>query len=320
MAQLEDKINTTLDQVISSDWRGQGRGGSAGAKGGRKKKGSGRGASKEGGRGVLGRTVKGAGKKAGGGKGGNAGAVRVKKTLFGKKRRSEKASGKGGADRDWAKGNSKGKGTGKLKKRRLSKGKGKGKGKWSEREDNGYTGGGQRSWREDSWKGKGGGEGKGKRLKRVKGKGKGTGKLRSKGKGKKRGMSQDNDGYQVRRSIEKRQPRMRLRGIDKGKGTGLEGMARGFAIATREGGRKGWGKAAGQGAREREQRRERRGGGADRMGRISPDDERMMKKITIVAQLDKVPKPTPAMQGFNMGRSRNERGGSLSRRFASRDR
>jgi len=114
---------------------------------------------------------------------------------------------------------------------------------------------------------------------------------------------------------------MRAGTLEAGKGKG-KGMSRAFAIATGGGlGRRGtWGKGTGKG-REREERHERRGDG-DAVGRLSADDERMMKKITIVAQLDKVPKPTSAMQGFSMGsRNRSERGGSLSRRFgANRER
>lgn len=52
---------------------------------------------------------------------------------------------------------------------------------------------------------------------------------------------------------------------------------------------------------------------------LSAEDRRMMKKITIVAQLDKVPKPHPAMLGMSNGRGRRSSGdsGSLSSRFAA---
>jgi len=51
---------------------------------------------------------------------------------------------------------------------------------------------------------------------------------------------------------------------------------------------------------------------------LTAEDKRMMKKITIVAQLDKVPKPHPAMQGMAPGKnSRRRSEGSLSSRFAA---
>eukprot|EP00930_Biecheleria_cincta_P036537 TRINITY_DN25041_c0_g1_i1.p1 TRINITY_DN25041_c0_g1~~TRINITY_DN25041_c0_g1_i1.p1 ORF type:complete len:295 (-),score=58.62 TRINITY_DN25041_c0_g1_i1:27-911(-) len=51
---------------------------------------------------------------------------------------------------------------------------------------------------------------------------------------------------------------------------------------------------------------------------LTAEDKRMMKKITIVAQLDKVPKPHPAMQGLASGKnSRRRSEGSLSSRFAA---
>lgn len=51
---------------------------------------------------------------------------------------------------------------------------------------------------------------------------------------------------------------------------------------------------------------------------LTAEDKRMMKKITIVAQLDKVPKPHPAMQGMTPGKnSRRRSEGSLSSRFAA---
>jgi len=51
---------------------------------------------------------------------------------------------------------------------------------------------------------------------------------------------------------------------------------------------------------------------------LTAEDKRMMKKITIVAQLDKVPKPHPAMQGMTPGKNARRRSeGSLSSRFAA---
>merc|ERR1711865_1322277 len=53
---------------------------------------------------------------------------------------------------------------------------------------------------------------------------------------------------------------------------------------------------------------------------LSAEDKVLMKKITIGAQLNKVPEPTPAMKGFAMGNrssASNERPGSLSRRFGA---
>lgn len=53
---------------------------------------------------------------------------------------------------------------------------------------------------------------------------------------------------------------------------------------------------------------------------LSAEDRRMMKKITIVAQLDKVPKPHPAMHNMSSkggGRRSSGDGGSLSSRFAA---
>merc|ERR1712039_373800 len=54
--------------------------------------------------------------------------------------------------------------------------------------------------------------------------------------------------------------------------------------------------------------------------KLSQDDLNMMKKITIVAQLDKVPKPPSAMQGMSFGKNKRESEGNLSRRFAGLDR
>merc|ERR1712070_376484 len=60
-------------------------------------------------------------------------------------------------------------------------------------------------------------------------------------------------------------------------------------------------------------------GGGNAVDSLSADDRRMMKKITIVAQLDKVPKPPPAMRGSAAGEGRPSRGqgGSLSSRFGA---
>lgn len=49
---------------------------------------------------------------------------------------------------------------------------------------------------------------------------------------------------------------------------------------------------------------------------LSAEDKRMMKKITVVAQLDKVPKPHPAMQGLRQ-RATGGDTGSLSSRFGA---
>lgn len=57
------------------------------------------------------------------------------------------------------------------------------------------------------------------------------------------------------------------------------------------------------------------------MEQMSQEDLKMMKKITIVAQLDKVPKPLPAMQGMVVGKGKRNGpsgdSGTLSRRFAA---
>jgi len=132
MAQLEDKINTTLDQVISTEWTGKSRGEVAGSL---KKKSRGSGALKGNGRQIR-RASKGGGKggNAGGGKGKDSSMPRgprakgfVKKTLFSKKRGTTAASRT--SLKVWSKGAGKGtvKGKSKGSRRRLAKGKGKGK-------------------------------------------------------------------------------------------------------------------------------------------------------------------------------------------------
>lgn len=67
------------------------------------------------------------------------------------------------------------------------------------------------------------------------------------------------------------------------------------------------------------QRRNSGKGSGNAVDSLSADDRRMMKKITIVAQLDKVPKPPPAMRGAAVGEGRSSRGqgGSLSSRFGA---
>jgi len=53
---------------------------------------------------------------------------------------------------------------------------------------------------------------------------------------------------------------------------------------------------------------------------LTAEDKRMMKKITIVAQLDKVPRPHPAMQGMVRSNGKRSGGGdtgALSSRFAA---
>jgi len=323
MAQLEDKINTTLDQVISAEWKPKPRSGLGGSL---KKKSRGTGVVKGQGRQIRRSKGGGKGRNAGGGKGKDSSISRgakglVKKTVFSKKRGRTVASRM--PLRAWSKGAGKGtvKGKSKGKRRQATKGKGKGKGKWSASDFDEPRISSQRLWRGARSKGKGKGKGKdawkGKgqdRSEKWKGKGKGRLKGKGKGKGKSRGTYQSSDGYAVRRSIGKRQPGMRAGNFEASKSKG-KGMSRAFALATGGGlGRRGtWGKGSGKG-RDRDERPERRSDGDG--GRLSADDERMMKKITIVAQLDKVPKPTSAMQGFSMGgRNRSERGGSLSRRF-----
>jgi len=68
-----------------------------------------------------------------------------------------------------------------------------------------------------------------------------------------------------------------------------------------------------------DQRRNSGKGAGNAVDSLSADDRRMMKKITIVAQLDKVPKPPPAMRGaaVSEGRSSRGQGGSLSSRFGA---
>lgn len=322
---MEAKINTTLSEVITSDWRSAGEG-----KGGKRKvKGRGRGsASAKKGRG-KGLRSKGDGKvrRAGKAAGKGVGKVRrgfrtsgglVKKTMFKKERTAIAAWNK--PDRPIAR-----KGKGKGKSRGVS---GKGKGKWSSQGE---------SWEQPQrprrglrlWSGararptKGGGKGKGKDRYQDQGplysserKGKGKGKRmrgfssdgneKGKGKGKRFRTS---DGFQVRRNgafTKQRRPLVdNGRSIPqrpKGSGRGAMGGARALALAT--------------GDVSRRNNRNPRGEAT----KLSEDERRMMKKITIVAQLDRVPKPTPAMQGFVMrGASRGaERAGSLSRRFGGR--
>lgn len=65
-----------------------------------------------------------------------------------------------------------------------------------------------------------------------------------------------------------------------------------------------------------------KGRGDDRRAseELTAEDRRMMKKITIVAQLDKVPRPHPAMQGLVRGSGKRSGGGdtgSLGSRFAA---
>lgn len=59
--------------------------------------------------------------------------------------------------------------------------------------------------------------------------------------------------------------------------------------------------------------------GVNPLDRLTAEDKRLMKKITIVAQLDKVPRPPPAMQGMTLGNGRRSGGesGGLSSRFAA---
>jgi len=137
----------------------------------------------------------------------------------------------------------------------------------------------------------------------------------------------------------------------KGKGTALavsnrtwspagysKGGSKGYSKGYSKGGGKGKGSYGGGGGWGQDWRDDeddfwggggRRGGyddyGGDRgYGRYEPsateqltaEDKRMMKKITIVAQLDKVPKPHPAMSGMGSGRRRSG-DGSLSSRFAA---
>uniref|UniRef100_A0A7S4RJN7 Uncharacterized protein n=1 Tax=Alexandrium monilatum TaxID=311494 RepID=A0A7S4RJN7_9DINO len=105
----------------------------------------------------------------------------------------------------------------------------------------------------------------------------------------------------------------RARGASKGKGKSYDqgkgkGSMRGFSDGFFDGG-----------ASRPETPRGGNGGGmAEDM--LSAEDRRMMKKITIVAQLDKVPKPPQAMQGLAMnktGKRSSGDTGTLSSRFGA---
>jgi len=328
MAGLEDKINTSLDKVIASDWQGARP---SSGKGTKKVKGRGRGKVKGAGRGVVQKKwSKGSGKGAGArqiqgaGKGNGKGKVKVRrlgaggglvrKTKFAKARRSSPV---------WEQPQQKGKGKGKGKRswgtvQRGAKGKGKGKQRnqggreWSENLSRQPRAGG---FARRSNKGKGKGKGKARyqdegRMQMRPRKGQGKGKGKSRNQQQQQEQYRTSDGFRVRREggiMKQRRP------IAKGKGS-AKGGGRAFALATQgfkggggERSNQGWGRGAEAGN-----------------SRLSRDDEKIMKKITIVAQLDKVPKPSPAMQGLTMGSrsggGRNERGGSLSRRFSSRGR
>lgn len=331
MAQLEDKIATTLDQVITSDWTGQGRGGGSDKKVKRVSKGRGKGRrivkgvargfralrsdSKGQGKRLLPRKAKGRGKEQAGKS--RVGGGLVKKSMFKKERRMVPVWRTTGKDRP--KGS--GKGSSKGPRRAL---RGKGRGKWSEEQSGTYRAGALKLWQgARSSKGKSKGKGKqrqqewpaqgGEQWQR-----RGFGSRKGKGKGKRsgKGQSRTPDIMRVRRDggIQKRQGKG-------GTGKGAMGGARALAIAT-GGNLRGWGKsqrAKASGGKGQERRR----GNPLSDSRMAPDEHAMMKKIVVVAQLDKVPKPTPAMQGFSMdrrggSRGSSERAGSLSRRFGRR--
>lgn len=306
---LEDKINTTLSQVIQTDWSGKGRGGTAM----KKMKGRGRGTAKGRGRVLKWKSTeaKGRGRSKGKGKGGGS----VKKTMF-QKVKTWKTSA----------GGAKGKGKGPLKVRRTSKGKGRGK--WNENAGKGSSkgrrsskGNGRGNWSENEsrpaprrglklWEGAQAMKGKGRGQRQGKSKGKGRPDGNRKGQGKGKDRFRTSDGFLVQRNGRF----MKRQGRSKG---GAKGGARALVIATggmKRGRTSEYRKGSSKGGSERRNRN----WGGDGDTSLSAEDRKMMKKITIVAQLDKVPKPSPAMQGLNMSRGRRgERAGSLSRRFAN---
>lgn len=260
----------------------------------------------------------------------------VKKSLFTKKLRAlpdydsrePLRSGKGAAKgkRKGSKGLRKGsKGMGKLSGQNGGKGKGSQKG--GQKGGKGSLRPGFSLWRGASSvkrKGKGKGKGEGKQRKGSgkgtmtvwrKGKGKGgPGRSKGKGRGKVSRVRRDG-GIQKKGSMngnsQGRQPR------NGGSIKGAKGMGRALAIAASSSA-----KGSSKGAWSPRQREDVRGRGDVEYAedRLSSEDKKMMKKITIVAQLDKVPKPSPAMQGLNLANSRSssiERAGSLSRRFGA---
>jgi hypothetical protein len=157
-------------------------------------------------------------------------------------------------------------------------------------------------------KGKGGprqqkGSGKGKGYNKGGRKGLGKGKGARKGKG---GAFRTSDGYRVRRNggIQKRRSSGNQGSRNSNGKGGAKGGARALAIATR-----------GMQSRSDEYYEKRSSNGGN--NRISPEETKMMKNIQIVAKLDSVPKPSPAMEGmWSRGRG-SERTNSLSRRFSN---
>merc|ERR1712008_130219 len=104
----------------------------------------------------------------------------------------------------------------------------------------------------------------------------------------------------------------RARGANKGKSKG-KGRSQGSGKGT-----EGNGDVTTTGARQDTPRGVR---GASVEQSLSSEDRRMMKKITIVAQLDKVPKPPVAMQSALLGSRKRSispgASGSLSSRFGA---
>ncbi|CAJ1360698.1 unnamed protein product [Effrenium voratum] len=288
-----DRVEMALDQVIEKDWKpGKAKGATKGAKGPKSK-----GAAK----GAKGRDK---------GKGQGRGLVR-RNPVMNKARRQGKGEGR---TMKWV---PKGQAQAARAEREQRPAKGKGRGQARKGAGRGGGGGGvagrPRLWRgaqsaNSEWRSGKGGKGK------------------SKGKGKGFGW----DPRRVNRLCDTFQT-MR-KGQSKGKATKSKGGGKGQALAVFGGGKsygksKGnsWSGAGNWGSSERQERRDSwdgySGGGSwgsemPAAERLSAEDKRMMKKITIVAQLDKVPKPHPAMQHLRGRRSSGETG-ALSSRFAA---
>jgi len=151
---------------------------------------------------------------------------------------------------------------------------------------------------------------RGRRNGAVKGRAKGKGKA---GKGGQRNaLALRNDSYSKGYG---------KKGYSKGKGGGGKGFGGGggwgqdFHDDRFEGGYDDYSKGGGKGYNGGF-----RGPEPKATEQLSAEDRRMMKKITIVAQLDKVPKPHPAMHNISNkagGRRSSGDGGSLSNRFAA---
>uniref|UniRef100_A0A7S1WB13 Uncharacterized protein n=1 Tax=Alexandrium catenella TaxID=2925 RepID=A0A7S1WB13_ALECA len=160
----------------------------------------------------------------------------------------------------------------------------------------GKKGGGAKGY---GWKG--GKNGKGVRSMMMKG---------GKGKGSMKGDWQHDmfDGPDFGDGADMEDAWSRARGASKGK-------AKGYAKGKGKGSMRGFSDDYDGGAGYRP-------GTVDADQTLSNEDRKMMKKITIVAQLDKVPKPPPAMQGLalNKGGKRSSSprdSGALSSRFGA---